>query len=57
MVKKEKFLFNDEITCAYCSNRLKVKISKEVVVPAVKGQTRLNVSVEKSDQTSLKAVK
>lgn len=50
---KPKSIFDETIFCPHCREGIKVKIEKETITPATPAETRINISVEKSVQTTL----
>lgn len=53
MAKKAKLLFDQDIECAWCGKSNHVKIRRKVITPAQPAEVELQVSVERSTQTTL----
>jgi uncharacterized Zn finger protein (UPF0148 family) len=46
-------MWGGEVSCPHCGKAARVKLKKEIIVPARPAETKILVEVEKGNQTTL----
>lgn len=51
--RKPKPMVSEDITCPWCEKKSHITVKKEIVEPSVPAQTRLDITLDKSEQATL----
>lgn len=55
--RKPKPMVSQNVVCPWCGKESQLVVKREVIEPSVPAQTRLDVILEKQDQTTLQETK